>query len=190
MEQPMNVIKEIIDLFSKYGANDYIGETITQTEHMTQAAMFAEEDKADLEVVVAAMLHDIGHLLEIQNKSAQMSNLGVVNHEIVGRDYLLSKGFTVRTANLVGNHVKAKRYLVTKYPDYYEKLSEASKQTLKHQNGLMSKEEMENFESDPLFEDSLKIRGYDDKAKIVGYEVNSVKYCKQLLKSYFNVEKH
>ena len=178
-------IREIIDLFIKYGASDYIGEPLTQTEHMTQAAMLAEENFEDLDMIVAAFLHDIGHLLEI-NGTNQMDDLGVRDHELVAKQYLLSKNFTAKTANLVGNHVKAKRYLVTKYQSYYHNLSDASKQTLIHQNGFMTEKELAEFESDPYFQESIRLRGYDDQAKISGYKINSLDYYKNILQKYFN----
>ena len=183
----IDTINEIIDLFNKYGASDYIGENITQTEHMVQAAMFAEDNGEDLDMIVAALLHDIGHLLEINNKDKQMADLGVTNHELVAKEYLLSKNFTEKTACLVGNHVSAKRYLVSKYDQYYDNLSEASKKTLLLQNGKMNNKEMLEFETDPYFKESLRLRGYDDQAKIVNYKIKPLSYFREILIKYFSL---
>lgn len=165
-----NISQEIVDLFNKYGGADYIGEPVTQTEHMAEAALLAEKNNEDSEMVVACLLHDIGHLLEINNKTKQMANLGVnlgvIDHEIVGKNYLLSKGFSQKIANLVGNHVAAKRYLVSTNPEYFKKLSDASKQTLLHQKGFMTDKEISEFENSQLFDESLRLRSYDDAAKI------------------------
>jgi len=185
MESYETVINDIISLFEKYGSSDYIGEPITQTEHMIQAAMFAEENKEDLHSILAAFLHDIGHLLEINDSAKYMGKLGIMNHEVIGKEYLLSKGFSHKTASLVENHVKAKRYLVTKFPDYLEKLSPASRETLLHQKGLMNNQEIIEFEADPLFQESLRIRGYDDKAKIIGYKIKPLDYYRELMTEYF-----
>lgn len=181
----IDTINEIIDLFNKYGASDYIGENVTQTEHMVQAAMFAEENGEDLDMIVAAFLHDIGHLLEINSKDKQMADLGVTNHELVAKKYLLSKNFTEKTACLVGNHVPAKRYLVSKYDEYYDNLSEASKKTLLLQNGKMNSKEILEFEADPYFKESLRLRGYDDQAKIVNYKIKPLSYFREILIKYF-----
>lgn len=183
----LELADEIIDLYVKYGDSNYIGEKISQSAHMIQAAMFAEEyNKDDIEMILAAFFHDIGQFVEIFNKEKQKGNLGVIDHEIVGKNYLLSKGFSSRIANLVGNHVKAKRYLVTEFPDYYDKLSEASKQTLKFQNGYMTKEEVIEFKNDSLFEDSLKIRGWDDMAKREDVEMKPIEYYKKIIINYLD----
>ncbi|XWV26374.1 putative HD phosphohydrolase [Tupanvirus soda lake] len=181
-------INEIISLYEKYGSSDYIGENISQIEHMVQAAMLAEETGEDIDTILAAFLHDIGHLLEIDNKSTQMENLGVVNHEEIARKYLLSKGFSIKTANLVGNHVNAKRYLVTVCPDYYENLSPASKQTLEYQNGKMTESEINNFKNDPYFKESLRVRSYDDQAKIVGLKIKPLSHYRDMMVYYFGTD--
>ncbi|AVL94770.1 putative HD phosphohydrolase [Moumouvirus australiensis] len=174
-------VDHIIDLYNKYGASDYIGENLTQLEHMTKAAMLAEEYGETETIILACFLHDIGHLIEINNESIKMDNLGVLNHESIGREYLLNHGFSEELANLVGNHVKSKRYLVTKFPDYINKLSDASRQTLKYQNNYMSVDEMTEFENDLSFTDSLKIRFYDDQSKIVTRELKSLDYYRRLM---------
>ncbi|AGF85369.1 HD phosphohydrolase [Moumouvirus goulette] len=173
--------EQIIDLYTKYGSSDYIGENLTQLEHMTKAAMLAEEYDENETIIIACFLHDIGHLIEINNKSAQMGNLGVLNHELIGREYLLNHGFSQELANLVGNHVRSKRYLVTKFPDYINKLSDASRQTLKYQKNYMSVEEMTEFENDLSFSDSLKIRFYDDQSKIVTRELKPLEFYRGLM---------
>lgn len=188
----IKVIDEIMNLFKNYGSYDYIGETdITQIQHMFQCAMLAEKDTNDINIIIAALLHDIGHFIEINNKDKQMGSFGVMNHELIGKEYLLSKGFENKVACLVGNHVKSKRYLVTKYPEYFNKLSEASKQTLIYQNGFMNNNEMIEFEKDPYFEESIKIRSYDDQAKIKDFKINSIDYYKNMLIEYFdNLDKY
>lgn len=179
--QLSTIANNIIELYEKHGASDYIGENLTQLEHMTKAAMLAEDYGENKNIILACFLHDIGHLLEINNKSKQMGNLGVMNHELIGRQYLLDNGFSQEIANLVYNHVKAKRYLVAKFPDYINKLSEASKATLLYQNNLMSGEEVIEFENDLLFSDSLKVRFYDDQSKTVNRELKSLDFYRNLM---------
>lgn len=160
------IINEIFDLYKNYGHHDYIGEPVSQTEHMILAALVAEEEKYDDECILAAFFHDIGHLLGLKKKLPQMDSWGTVDHDKEGANYLREKGFTERLCSLVENHVLAKRYLVSTNKEYYNKLSEASKQTFMHQGGLMSSEELKQFEEDPLKDLYIKFREWEEKAKI------------------------
>ena len=171
---------EIFELYEQYGSADYIGETLTQTEHMIQTAMLAEEYTQSVEIVLAALFHDIGHLLGIKYaKEGKMGPWGVKSHEGLGATYLKEKGFSERMVSLVRNHVNAKRYLTYKNPDYMATLSEASQKTLKYQGGPMSPQEASEFEQDPDFELILKLREWDDSAK-KNISIKSLDYYKQL----------
>ena len=164
--QAEKVAEEIISLYNQYGDEDYIGEPVSQLEHMCQCAQLAESEGYDEEVILAAFFHDIGHLCEHIMPLQQMNGFGVADHEKIGADYLRSKGFSPTIASLVENHVQAKRYLTYHYPEYYEQLSEASKQTLEFQGGKMTLEEAMAFESDTLFDLHIKLRRWDEKAKL------------------------
>lgn len=163
--QAHSVIEEVFSLYDKFGAADYIGEPVSQLEHMSQSAQLAMEEGYDDEVVLAAFFHDIGHICVMQNEANNMGGFGIKSHEKIGADYLRSMGFPERVAKLVENHVQAKRYLTHKYPEYYSQLSEASKKTLEFQGGKMTTEEAQQFEIDPLFEVSIKMRTWDELAK-------------------------
>lgn len=156
----------IFGLYEKYGNEDYIGEPVSQIEHMCQLAQLAEKEGFDEEVILAAFFHDIGHLFAHLQETESMGGFGTKRHEQIGADYLRKLGFSENIAKLVENHVQAKRYLTFRYPEYYEKLSEASRQTLVYQGGPMNEEEARAFESDPLFEASLKMRTWDEEAKL------------------------
>ena len=156
----MNKLENIFKLYKEYGKYDYIGEKISQVEHMIQAAMLAEKDNQTNDIILACFLHDIGHLIGIENK-LESDDFGVFDHEYVGAEYLKNIGFKYPIPELIVNHVKAKKYLTSKYPEYYEKLSEASKNTLKLQGGPMNIEESIIFENDPLFKISIKMRQYE-----------------------------
>jgi putative nucleotidyltransferase with HDIG domain len=106
------VTDEIIQLFEKYGAEDYDGEPVSQTSHMIQCAMQAMGDGEDMELILGAFLHDVGHLLKHEIQTEAMGNYGVVNHEGIGAGYLREKGFSERICAMVEKHVDAKRYLV------------------------------------------------------------------------------
>ena len=160
---PEQAIAEVFGLYERHGAADYIGEPVSQIEHMSQAAQLAMAEGVDDEVVLAAFFHDIGHLCG--QGGANMGGYGVVSHERLGADYLRRAGFSERLAKLVEYHVQAKRYLTFSQPDYYARLSEASRRTLGYQGGVMSAEEACAFEHDPLCAVSLRLRHWDEQAK-------------------------
>ncbi|SFT36483.1 phosphonate degradation operons associated HDIG domain protein [Algoriphagus locisalis] len=158
-------IEMVFDLYRKFGQEDYIGEPVSQIEHMSQAAQIAEKEGYEDEVILAAFFHDIGHLCVTQGDVETMEGYGVLSHEKIGADFLRELGFPEKIAKLVENHVQAKRYLTYRQPEYFEKLSEASRKTLEFQGGKMNEQEAVAFETDPLFELSLKMRTWDEMAK-------------------------
>ncbi|WP_448695861.1 phosphonate degradation HD-domain oxygenase [Pseudomonas moraviensis] len=157
------VIARVFGLYERFGASDYIGEPVSQLEHMSQAAELAMAEGCDDEVVLAAFFHDIGHLCA--EGADNMGGYGVVSHERLGADYLREAGFSERLARLVEYHVQAKRYLTLREPGYYAQLSEASRRTLEYQGGVMSEAEADAFAADPLCALSLRIRRWDELAK-------------------------
>lgn len=116
-------------------------------------------------MILAALFHDIGHLCEFILPTAKMDGYGIVDHEKLGANYLRKKGFSEKIARLVESHVAAKRYLTFKYPEYYNRLSDASKFTLEQQGGQMNETEAELFEQDHLHKLFIKLREWDDRAK-------------------------
>ncbi|CAN5281514.1 HD domain-containing protein [soil metagenome] len=179
MKITSNTINEIFELYEKYGGVEY-GESVTQLEHMVQSAELAAKEGYDEEIILAAFFHDIGHFLESPGSENNMDGYGTMHHEDLGAKYLKERGFSDKLAALVGSHVAAKRYLTYKYPDYYYSLSDASKKTLGFQGGPMQKAEAEKFENDELFPLYIKMREWDDKAKIVGYKVDSIQPYKEM----------
>lgn len=159
------MLDHLFSLYEKYGQADYIGEPVSQIEHMSQAAQLAMKEGYDDEVILAAFFHDIGHICVMDQPSESMNGYGIVSHEKIGANYLRKVGFSERLVRLVENHVQAKRYLTFKYPHYYEALSEASRQTLVFQGGPMNQTEANAFEQDPLFSISLRLRQWDEMAK-------------------------
>lgn len=163
MERNAQVIADVFALYERFGDSDYIGEPVSQIEHMSQASQLAMAEGYDDEVVLAAFFHDIGHICA--DSVENMDGFGVVSHERLGADYLRRAGFSERMARLVEYHVQAKRYLTLKEAGYYERLSEASRRTLEYQGGVMTAEEAEAFEQDPLCAVSLRMRQWDELAK-------------------------
>lgn len=160
------IADEIIDLLLSNGGSEYIGEPVTKLEHMVQSAEIAAEKGFDEELIIAALLHDIGHICVPTTEYNNMSGLGLQDHELLGATFLQSRGFSDRVIQAVALHVPAKRYLCYKYPDYLALLSEASLQTLAYQGGPMTAYEAEVFEQNPYLEDIIAIRRIDEAAKI------------------------
>ncbi|WP_347902559.1 phosphonate degradation HD-domain oxygenase [Pseudomonas purpurea] len=170
------VIAEVFGWYERFGDSDYIGEPVSQIEHMSQTAERAMAEGFDDEVVLAAFFHDIGHLC-VEN-AEHMGGFGVVSHERLGADYLRRLGFSERLARLVEYHVEAKRYLTFKEPGYYQRLSEASRRTLEYQGGVMTATEAQVFEQDPLCAISLRMREWDEQAKEIWVPVIDLEVLK------------
>jgi phosphonate degradation associated HDIG domain protein len=177
MKRSAQVIAEVFGLYEQSGDADYIGEPVSQIEHMSQAAQLAMAEGFDDEVVLAAFFHDIGHICG--QGTQNMGGYGVVSHERLGADYLRHAGFSERMARLVEYHVQAKRYLTLKEPGYYARLSQASRRTLEYQGGVMTPEEAQVFEQDPLCAISLRMRHWDEQAKDMWVPVMDLNLLKE-----------
>ena len=180
------VIARVFGLYERFGASDYIGEPVSQLEHMSQAAQLAMAEGCDDEVVLAAFFHDIGHLCA--EGADNMGGYGVVSHERLGADYLREAGFSERLARLVEYHVQAKRYLTLREPGYYAQLSEASRRTLEYQGGVMSEAEADAFAADPLCALSLRIRRWDELAKEVAVPLVDLSVLKRKAEKLLSAE--
>jgi 2-amino-1-hydroxyethylphosphonate dioxygenase (glycine-forming) len=189
-EMSQNVTDEIMSCYQQHGGEEYAGEKVTQLEHMVQAAQLAEEQGYDNEVVLAAFLHDIGHICEAGRGDNEMDGFGIKDHEEIGADYLLQKGFSKKIVRLVQSHVEAKRYLTYKDPEYYDKLSDASKKTLEYQGGKMEKEEAEAFEQYPLFDLIIKMRKWDEQAKIEHKSMPDLSHYRELILNHLASQKN
>ena len=184
------VSSEILEIFRHFGNQSY-GEQCTVNAHSVQSGLIAKEKGYDEELILAAFLHDIGHLCPLALKDTpiqKMGDYGLEAHDKWGADYLRSKGFSDRIIATVKNHVDSKRYLCFAEPGYYEQLSEASKQTLSYQGGPMHADEAKNFQEDLYFEDSIRIRRIDEAAKAENFVVDQDHwlYFEQLLNTFFH----
>ncbi len=180
-QEAEKISNEIIDLYTLYGGEEYSGEKVSQLEHMVQAAQLARVEGFDDEVVLAAFLHDIGHIAEKVTDENAMSSYGIKDHEAIGASFLENYGFSFRITRLVASHVAAKRYLTLREPGYYDKLSEASKRTLEFQGGQMSDEEADLLEEDPLFREIIQMRRWDEAAKLENQPLLSLDVFKDLI---------
>jgi phosphonate degradation associated HDIG domain protein len=177
---PQQAVNQVFALYETHGSADYIGEPVSQLEHMWQAATLAEAAGADDEVILAAFFHDLGHLCADALATESMAGFGAVDHERLGADYLRARGFSARVARLVESHVQAKRYLTHKYPSYLRQLSEASQATLAFQGGVMSAAEAAAFEQDPDADLILQLRHWDEQAKESDQPVGTLHHLKDL----------
>lgn len=177
-------VTEIFNLFEKYGHDQYFGEPVTQLQHACQAAEFAYAEGYDAEVIIAALLHDIGHLCVEANEHNAMADLGIKDHELEGANYLRQKGFSEKICKLISAHVAAKRYLTATNPTYYNNLSEASKKTLEFQGGVMSPTEAQDFQNDPYFTLYIRMRIWDEMAKNPATPLPDLSFYRNLISHY------
>lgn len=155
----------LADILLRRGSESYLGEQVTMSEHMLQAATLAEQAGEPDNVVVAALLHDIGHYTS--EFGEDYLELGVDNrHENAG-ETVLKDWFPDEITAVARWHVDAKRYLSAIDRDYFESLSPASVESLALQGGPMSEAERAQFEDNPWFETIVKVRRFDDAAKVV-----------------------
>ena len=180
-EQAQKTTDEILGLYESYGGAEYAGEKVSQLEHMVQAAQLAEAQGFDEEVILAAFLHDIGHISEAAKGDNEMDGFGIKDHEELGAEFLRGKGFSKKIARLVESHVEAKRYLTIKDPAYYGQLSDASKKTLEYQGGPMSEEEAAAFEQYPLFDLIIRMRKWDEEAKIENQPLPDLRHYRRMM---------
>ena len=180
-EKALKITDEIMNLYQEHGGAEYAGEKVTQLEHMAQAAQLAEAQGYDEEVVLAAFLHDIGHISEAAKGDNEMDGFGIKDHEELGAEFLREKGFSKKITRLVESHVEAKRYLTYKDPAYYANLSEASKRTLEYQGGPMTEEEATAFEQYPLFNLIIRMRNWDEQAKIEHQPLPDLQRYRQMM---------
>jgi phosphonate degradation associated HDIG domain protein len=180
-QEASEIADKIIDLYRKHGGAEYSGEKVTQLEHMAQAAELARKQGYDDEVVLAAFLHDIGHICVSTSEDTEMGGYGVMDHEEVGASFLRKQGFSKHVARLVESHVEAKRYLTFKDNEYYNQLSDASRKTLEYQGGKMTEEEAAAFEHYPLFDLIIKMRRWDEEAKVQHLSLPDLEHYRNLM---------
>lgn len=147
-----------------------LGEAVSQREHALQSAWFAQQDNAPGHIIVAALLHDIGHLLTYSESGMHSEDDGSNGyHEKVGAIFL-AQHFTDEIVKPVRLHVAAKRYQVTTQKAYRESLSTASNHSFQLQGGLMDASTCYAFESSPWFTDALLLRKYDEMGKQIDFK--------------------
>ena len=156
-------LNDIRSLFEQYGGLAYSGEPVTQLEHALQSGALAEEAGAGEELVAAAFLHDLGHLLNLQGETPTERGIDDL-HQYFALPFLrpiLSNA----VLEPIRMHVDAKRCLCAIDATYFGQLSADSVRSLELQGGIFSREEAEAFLQKPYAEDALRLRKWDDRAK-------------------------
>ncbi|RAZ76965.1 (R)-1-hydroxy-2-trimethylaminoethylphosphonate oxygenase [Mesorhizobium atlanticum] len=166
-----NIVEFIADIFERRGAESYLGEPVTMSEHMLQGAWLAEQDGAPEELVAAALLHDIGHYTS-EFGTYSPEDVEDKHHDEAGGE-VLAPFFPPVIVECVRLHVSAKRYLCATDPTYFSKLSPASVHTLSLQGGPMSAEEVAEFRSNPFHDEAVRVRIWDEGGKVANMKTRA-----------------
>jgi len=158
-----NIVDFIGSIFERCGDEEYLGEPVTMGEHMLQGATIAERTGQPEEIIVGALLHDIGHFTS-EFGTFTMDDTEDRHHEDAGAE-VLERFFPSVITDCVRYHVAAKRYLCATRPEYFRRLSEASVHSLNLQGGPMSAEEVAEFEKNPNLDQIIAVRYLDDAGK-------------------------
>ena len=153
-------------IFREHGHIEYSGERVTQLEHALQSALAAERAGATPELVTAALLHDLGHMLNLQGETPTQRGIDD-QHQYFAIPFLRPL-FGAAVLDPIRFHVDAKRALCAVEPGYHEALSEDSKRSLTLQGGVFSKEGTQAFLAKPHAAEAMRVRRWDDQAKVPG----------------------
>ncbi|UWQ01691.1 HD domain-containing protein [Aliiroseovarius crassostreae] len=160
---PENIVEFIGGIFERRGGEEYLGEPVTMAEHMLQGATIAEQNGQSEEVIVGALLHDIGHFTS-EFGTYHPDDTEDRHHEDAGAE-VLERFFPSVITDCVRYHVAAKRYLCATKPEYYKRLSPASAHTLELQGGPMNAEEVAEFAANPNLKEIIAVRYLDEAGK-------------------------
>src|SRR5262245_18021444 len=176
-----DIMDELVELLERRGGEAYFGEPVTQRAHALQCAWLASCQRAGDPLIVAALLHDIGHMLHDLGESAADAGLDAV-HEEVGQRWL-RQFFGPDVTEPVRLHVAAKRYLCAVDREYAESLSAASRQSLALQGGPFTADELAAFTAQPFARDAIELRRWDDLAKTADLEVPDLRHYGDVIRA-------
>lgn len=177
---PAASVDEVLDLFGRWG-DDHYDEELSQTEHALQCAALARADGAPDELVAAALLHDVGHLLHLAATDGHPGPLDEdLDHESVGARWL-ARLFGPGVTGPIALHVRAKRYRAAVDPAYVTALSDGSRASLARQGGPMDPDEQAAFASNAGAEAAVALRRWDDGGKVDGLDVGTLSDHRPLL---------
>ena len=150
-------------IFDRRGDEEYLGEPVNMGQHMLQGATIAEQNDQPEEIIVGALLHDIGHFTS-EFGMFSMDDTEDKFHEDAGAE-ILERFFPTLVTDCVRYHVAAKRYLCATRPSYFERLSDASIHSLNLQGGPMNEDEVREFEKNPNLKEIIAVRFLDEAGK-------------------------
>ena len=159
-------LSDIVTLFARKGGREYDGEGVTQLEHALQCAELAQAAGAPASLIAAALLHDVGHLLNDQGDTPTLSGIDDT-HQYVALPFLRGT-FDDAVLEPIRLHVDAKRYLCATRAGYHAALSADSKRSLALQGGTYGADEAAAFIARPYAQDAVQVRLWDDLAKRPG----------------------
>ncbi len=165
---PPAIVSEIAQRLDINGRHRYGLSDINQIQHGLQAAWLAEQAGDPASLIAAALMHDIGHMLHDLGENPAEEGIDD-RHEDVGHTFLVAH-FGPDVTEPVRLHVAAKRYLCGKEADYFARLSRDSVLSLSLQGGPMCAEEMLAFERLPFWQEAVRLRRYDEGAKVKGLQ--------------------
>ena len=183
-----NIVAFIGDIFTRRGADSYLGEQVTMSEHMLQGALLAEEAKADDLLIAAALLHDIGHYTNEFPEDALAR--GCNNYHDEAGAAILAPFFPNAITDCVRYHVEAKRFLCATDPGYFGRMSPASIHTLNLQGGPMNDAEVAEFRKRPHLGSIIQVRIWDDEGKVAGKVTPPFSYYAPLLERVISAHTH
>jgi predicted HD phosphohydrolase len=184
---PPRMTDRLLDAMAHSAARRYGSERVSELAHALQCAELARDAGADEQLTLACLLHDVGRFAVDQTLVFDRvggGRPGGRGHHEIGAD-LIAPYVPERVAWLVRMHADAKRYLCSTEPGYHATLSAASQHTLTLQGGLMSPEEIGRHAAHPWLPDALRLRRWDDLAKVVGKETAPLSAWEPLLRTYF-----
>jgi phosphonate degradation associated HDIG domain protein len=175
------VVDRVFALFDERGGS-YYDEAVTQMQHAVQSAALADAENAGAAMTVAALLHDIGHLVVDEHNNQDDFLEENEKHELIAAT-VLSRWFPPSVTSPIALHVAAKRYLVAIDPSYVDGLSQASVQSLLVQGGPMSPVEVVKFRRLRRADDACRLRRWDDGAKVPNRHVPPLEHYRERLES-------
>jgi phosphonate degradation associated HDIG domain protein len=158
-----SIVAFLADIFDRRGGEEYLGEPVTMAQHMLQGAAIAESNGLGEDIIVAALLHDIGHFTS-EFGTYSPDDTEDRHHEDAGA-MVLAPFFPAVITDCVRYHVAAKRYLCATRPEYFKRLSAASVHTLSLQGGPMTAAEVAEFETNPNLKAIIQVRYLDEAGK-------------------------
>ena len=175
------VFECLFALFAERGESHY-DDSVTQIQHAIQSAALADAENADATLTIAALLHDIGHLVVDEHTGNHNFLDDDQSHQVVAAA-ILGRWFPPAVTAPIALHVAAKRYLVATDPSYAHSLSRASVRSLRVQGGPMTAEEVARFRRFGYADAACRLRRWDDAAKVPNRQVPPLEHYRERLES-------